>query len=179
MITQLKNPLTTSYKSFKEYVLGDQFPWFWWEESTKGLNVDGYDNFGFFSHSFLTRPGENGFLYSRQNCQFLNNAHHVFLEIIKENDIKVEAIHRMNANCIIPTKEQKYSSPHVDHEFPHKNCLIYMTNAGGNLCVFGEDGRRNEHSPKEDDIIMFDGNLKHCPKPPKQGRRISIVITYS
>jgi len=175
MITKLKNPLTINYKEFKNYVIGPQFPWFWWETSTPGLEVDGYHNFGFYSHAFLVRPGEGGNFYSRQNCQFLDNAQQVFMEIADANDIKVQAIYRINANSVMPTKEQRYSPPHVDHEFPHKNCLIYFTNTGGSVCVF-DGNKKKEHIPNEDDIIVFEGT--HCLKPARQGRRISIVVTY-
>jgi len=177
MIKKLINPLTDNYKEFKNFVISDDMPWFWWETSTPGLlEVDEYHNFGFYSHAFLVRPNEGGNFFSRPNSQFLNSAQQIFMEIASANSMNVNVIYRMNANCVMPTQEQKFSIPHYDHNFPHKNCLIYLTNTGGNLRLF-EGNKIIEHNPYEDDVIVFGG--KHCLKPPKNGRRISIVVTFS
>ena len=61
---------------------------------------------------------------------------------------------------------------HVDHDFPHKNLLIYLTDAGGKTIVGNES-----HDPKEDDIIMFPG-LMHCIETSHTKDRVVLVVTF-
>ena len=56
-------------------------------------------------------------------------------------------------------------------DFPHKNMLIYLTDAGGSTFVEGE-----EFAPEEDDVIMFEG--LHWHKLPRKERRVVLVMTY-
>jgi hypothetical protein len=176
MIIRLENPLTENYKKVKEYILGDKFSWYWVGVSTPDINIDGYCNYGFFSHALLKRPGEEGIFYSKPTSEYVNDIQAVFMEIANVHNINFQVIHRMNVNCMIPSSNRKYGNPHLDHHFPHKNCLIYLTNSGGNVRVFG-DNEVVDYSPEEDDIILFEG--KHCPQPPKEDRRVCIVVTYS
>ena len=76
---------------------------------------------------------------------------------------------RSCANCTHPDQNEQLSAPHVDHEFPHWNLLIYLE-GNGRTFVEGE-----EHNPKEDDIILFKG--KHYMERPKTGRRVVLVST--
>ena len=78
----------------------------------------------------------------------------------------------MNVNLTYPIPGVKQSPPHVDHPFPHKNMLIYLTDAGGKT-VIGNDS----HNPREDDIIIFGGE-EHFHYYPQQKNRIVLVVTY-
>ena len=31
---------------------------------------------------------------------------------------------------------------------------------------------------EEDDVVIFDGSLKHCARPPIKGRRVVLIVTY-
>ena len=75
-------------------------------------------------------------------------------------------------NAVAPSdKRNIISVPHEDHEYPHKNMLIYLTDAGGSTFVEGE-----EFAPEEDDVIIFEGI--HWHELPKQKRRVVLVMTY-
>ena len=78
---------------------------------------------------------------------------------------------RFSENSTHP--EQKYikTSLHTDHDFPHKNMLIYLTDAGGNTFVEDE-----KFAPEEDDVIIFEG--LHWHQLPKHKRRVVLVMTY-
>ena len=82
---------------------------------------------------------------------------------------------RCNVNAVEPPYDHQYmdaiTQPHMDHEFPHKNMLIYLTDAGGSTIVEGE-----EFAPEEDDVIIFEG--MHWHKLPKKERRVVLVMTY-
>ena len=79
----------------------------------------------------------------------------------------------MNANAVYPTEKNLPSPVHVDHEFPHKNLLIYLTDPqGGTTIVEGK-----EYLAKEYDVILFDGK-PHCARPPSKDIRIVLVFTF-
>ena len=179
MITQLENPKTDSYYKLKEIVLAGYFPWFWMETTVPPILTDTPDRVqksgSFFSHTFLRRPCENtGIRYPNSNSNFINTFSQFIEDLIKPdvNDIDIKCIYRMNANLTLPLKGSSTSPIHVDHEYPHKNMLIYLTDAGGETVCNGES-----HDPKEDDIIIFGGE-DHFHYYPQEKRRITLVMTY-
>ena len=91
-------------------------------------------------------------------------------EILDYNNIKYKFFLRSNANCVHADRDVQLSEPHVDHEFPHINVIVYLTNTGGK--TYCED---EFHDPKEDDVILFTG--KHWMERPNIGRRIILVNT--
>ena len=64
-----------------------------------------------------------------------------------------------------------HSPLHVDHSFPHRNIIMYLTDAGGDTVVNDE-----VYSPKEDGVIMFEG--EHYHHFPMKDARIDFVDTY-
>ena len=175
MLMRLVNPKTETYVNLKEFILSEHFPWFQYNETLEpGCDLGEYDDVPFLSHGFLIRPGVDGNLYSRSNSEYLNVVQDVFKEICFTNGLDPEILYRINANYTLPTEKNLPSPPHIDHTYPHKNMLIYLTPTnGGNTIVDGEDV-----VAKEDDIIIFDGCLKHCARPPATGKRIVLIITY-
>ena len=69
-----------------------------------------------------------------------------------------------------PRNGIQLSEPHLDHNFPHYNLLVYLTNSGGETFVENE-----VYSPKEDDVIIFTG--KHYMKRPSDDRRVVLIAT--
>lgn len=173
MITKLKNPFTESYLNFKELILSNNFPWFYNQLSTcSKSNKKGYINTPFYNHAFLARPDSGSSKYPRVNSDNFNQAYYVLNEIFDHNNIHNECFIRISANSIEPVREKFFSIPHIDHNFPHKNIILYFTSAGGKTFVGDEF-----HDPKEDDIIMFDG-LEHYLESPIEKRRIVLVATF-
>ena len=170
MIRSLENPKTDEYINFKNFVLSNQFNWFYW-----GFNVitddKNHDNFPFYSHGLITRPTSEC-LYPKAVSPYSEVAHQVVSQVFDANNIDVSVIYRMNINSVTPTKSNKYSPIHVDHPFPHKNLLIYLTDPAGGETVCGE----NNYTGKEDDVIIFEG--EHYYRPPKEGRRIVLITTF-
>ena len=177
MITQLYNPKTDFYKSFKEFVLGRNFQWYWIEKSTLNGEEQNYQNIGFYSHAFLLRSAtppaaKEICLYPKPCSAHIDQAQYLFLEICKSNNIEPLLLYRMNANLVHPTSSREYTIPHYDHEYPHKNMLVYLTDpSGGDTMCEGES-----FLGKEDDIIVLEG--EHCHRPPIDGRRIVLVYTF-
>lgn len=175
MLTKLINPKTENFKQLKDYVLGFEFQWQWMENSVIGTpSPNGHESFGYYTHCFLGAPGGfNGkLLYSFPSSKFVDRVQDVILEILNYNNIYPEIIFRIHANCVHPTKTGKPGIPHTDHNFPHKNVLIYLTDTHSGDTIVGED----LFSGKEDDAIIFEGEHYHIP--PTEGRRIVLVATY-
>ena len=168
----LKNPKTDTYKNFKNLVLSGDFPWFRVAHTAFEDHQEGHEDFPFLSHKFLTRPLDSC-LYSKVNSQYVEHMQEVFREIVLDNDIDPQVIYRMNANAVYPTANNLPSPLHVDHNFPHNNMIIYLTDTqGGSTMVEGK-----EYMSQEDDVLIFDGK-PHCARPPRKDVRIVLVITF-
>ena len=173
----LNNPQTSNYADLKNFILGDSFPWFWNDHFVYKGNTDYFkdgtdaQDIPFFTHSFLNRPKHTGEKYPTVNSPHIGPVSNVVNEIFDFNSIKVKCVYRMNANLMQPQKGNQKTFAHIDHDFPHKNLIVYLTNVGGET-VCGEE----RHDPKENDIISFEGI--HYNMLPKKGRRIVLVATY-
>lgn len=174
--TFLVNPKTDNYLNFKNLVLSKNFTWFRSEtiEGDDALKLDkNFDNYAYLSHMFLRRPVD-ACLYSKENCQYVEYIHQIFREITDFNKLDPQVIYRMNANAVYPTEKKLPSPLHVDHSFPHKNMIIYLTDPQGGSTIIEDE----EYSVKEDDVLFFDGQLKHCARPPSRDVRIVLVFTF-
>tara|TARA_B100001142_G_C14112819_1_gene569853 strand:+ start:156 stop:647 length:492 start_codon:yes stop_codon:yes gene_type:complete len=161
---ELVVPKTPDYLRLKNLVLGEFFPWF--------RTQNKLDSFYFHSHTFLQRPEVFGFPV--KECQHLELFQVVFTQICQHNeDIGFNYLLRMNANAIdvLPTNP-KISAVHEDHPFPHKNVIIYLTDAGGDT-IAGDES----FSPTEDSACLFEG--PHCHAMPEKDRRVVLVVTYA
>ena len=130
----------------------------------------------FYSHGFLQGPSPMHKFYSNPNSEYLEYVEPVIGQIFEINKINPQVVYRINANAVHPVDGNVLTVPHYDHEFPHKNLLVYFTDVGGDTIAFDEHCKKHVFTPKEDDIVVFDG--LHCMVPPKKGRRVILVVTY-
>ena len=174
---ELAKPDTGDYVSLKELILGPHFGWSHNAKATPYMEGrDQYSDLSFYSHAFLHGPSDRHGLIPKANSEYLPNIEIVINQIFELNKINAHCIYRINANAVHPVEGNVLTVPHNDHEFPHKNLLIYLTNVGGDTIVFDDLGKKHHFTPKEDDIVTFKG--LHCMVPPKKGRRVVIVVTY-
>ena len=174
MFTKLETPDTPEYSDFKKLVLSANFGWSYNSMATgysKYVAGNGYSDLAFYSHSFLHGPSPSHGLYSKVNSEHIDLVEVLLDQIFSLNNLKVEVVYRINANAVHPVESNILTVPHNDHEFPHKNMLIYLTDAGGSTFVEGE-----EFAPEEDDVIIFEG--LHWHQLPKHKRRVVLVMTY-
>lgn len=166
-----------NYNELKNIILGEEFPWFFMVDAVKGEyrhGQMGVNNFPFFSHVLLDRPGDNK-AYAVPVSNVLPLAERVFREICEERKISYKVLYRVNANMTLPsvTGNCQPSPLHLDHSFPHKNMLVYLTDCnGGPTMVRGQD----DYYGKEDDVYVFEGLHQH--KLPTSNRRIVLVYTF-
>ncbi len=170
----LKNPKTIKYKKLKKTILSNEFPWFYVDRIVKNADKRD-DNPTWYSHGVLTRPVQ-GTRYPKESSPYLPQISEVLEEIFVHNNINTQCIYRININAVHPPVTTTYSTvQHVDHDFPHKNLIIYLTDAGGDTLLYQDDNIIN-HTPSEDDIISFSG--LHSYNLPTTTRRVVLVCTY-
>jgi len=155
---------TESYRVLKAQILGSQFPWYWTEPHEQA-------QFPFYCHTLIERP-EIGLRLPQMSSSFAELAHDVVLETCEANGVRVDSILRMAVNATERRAGFKTESEaHVDHDFDHRNLLIYLTDAGG-ATVVGDQ----RHEPEEDTALFFTGSHHH--ELSESGRRIVLVATF-
>ena len=167
MIQKLDNPLTSDYIDLKNFILSIDFPWFRLPNTTLNIKDDGIS---FFTHTFLERPEAN-IGYSRANSPYIDGCLKVLHQIVSYNDVEFNYFIRASVNLVSPCSTVKRTVEHCDHQFPHKNILIYLSESDGDTVVDGEN-----FSPQEDCGIIFTG--KHYHYTPTDKERIVLVGTF-
>ena len=158
------NPMTADYLTLKQAVLSNDFAWY--------VNRSSCDDFDFYGHSFVNRPEVGDVPIPTMNSELAPLALRVLSQVCEANGITVHCVYRMAANSITPTAgSPRFSEPHVDHEFPHTNLLIHLTDVGGATVV---EGQRLEAG--EDGVVVFTG--EHFAEFPTSGRRVVLVATF-
>tara|TARA_Y100001937_G_C7104600_1_gene324297 strand:- start:56 stop:562 length:507 start_codon:yes stop_codon:yes gene_type:complete len=167
VIQKLDNPLTSDYIDLKNFILSIDFPWFRLPNTTLNIKDDGIS---FFTHTFLERP-ESNIGYSRANSPYIDGCLKVLHQIVSSNDVEFNYFIRASVNLVSPCSTVKRTVEHCDHQFPHKNILIYLSETDGDTVVDGEN-----FSPQEDCGIIFTG--KHYHYTPTDKDRIVLVGTF-
>ena len=157
-IQLLQNPKTPLYLELKELIFAGKFNW-QYRDSDTGMP--------YYVHNLLNRPEGS---YSKPLSEHSKFCMFCVHEILEYNNIKYNFFLRSAINCVHPDNDHQLSKSHEDHDFPHINVILYLTNAGGK--TYCED---EFHDPKEDDVILMTG--KHCMERPKVGRRIILIST--
>lgn len=170
MIKILENPKTNNYLQFKYNIQSFRFPLFYESESTR-FEVPGHSNIPYYVHEIVQRPERNNFFFPMSVSPSTGDATEVILEILKHNDIQVKTFLRIAINAVHPFSEILKTVPHTDHDYDHKNFILYFTSAGGKTIVGNES-----YDPVEDSAIIFSG--EHYHETPKSERRVVLVATY-
>ena len=174
-------PQTHDYISLKTDVLSSNFPWVYVETPFGPANEEDkklWNCFPYFSHSVLRAPGSGGDqnIFSLPNSEWAPLCNEVLKQINAENNLDIDVVLRINFNLTLPSTNNRPDRKHVDHTFPHKNMLVYLTVCeGGETVVFGDT--TEDYIPVEDTGIVFGGD-NHYHYFPETGRRVVMVVTY-
>tara|TARA_R100000988_G_scaffold56206_1_gene28062 strand:- start:52 stop:579 length:528 start_codon:yes stop_codon:yes gene_type:complete len=153
-------------------ILGNNFPFF------LSKNTVGKDNNSFMSHVVLNRIEE------RENTNGINSPYYSYFinilnEFTKKNNIKYKEVLRIAVNFSY-NNNSKCSPIHLDHEFPHKQLLVYLNTVKDAFTVI-YDKSKNKILKKIIPIkykgVCFD-SLPHAGFFPKKGEKIVIVYTF-
>jgi hypothetical protein len=181
MIIELKNPLTENYKELKRFVISDKISWHFNATTTTNNSNLKKKDMEFFSHMLLGRPQheDNRIAVPYVSSAYFEKCYFILKEILDFNNIPFDVVYRMNLNLTLHSSI-KESTPHHDLKFPHKNIIIYLSSfKNGKTIVLDKNNKKMYSEAKEDNIIMFDGELAHYHESPAiDDKRIVMVANF-
>ena len=156
--------------TIEDYILGNKLEWYYNQVSTS-------DKYPLFGHQVMKRsevvgvPGEiNSGIYD-----FFFN---IFKKFADDHNVKVNTVYRCSLNSTMyhPDPCGDY---HVDHWFPHKNFIMYLTDVKGGTIIMSENREFTKVvEPKKYKAVIFDG-LEHAQEFCNPGeRRVVCVFTF-
>lgn len=170
----------------KELVHSNMFPWFYLQKPVT-------EKFPAFAHVLIPRydyETNEGYKVNSASWEFFER---IFLNFCKKNKIKVNRILRAAVNLQGYFKED-HGTPHTDHPFPHKVCIMYLNDIDrGSTYLFKEkefiNGKPTNTPAKKiakeikqhkGKIVVFPGEnyhaAGHCGKPNQV--RIIVIISF-
>ena len=182
LIEKLENPCTDEYKKLKEFALGEFMTWNYYQTTHSGRTYPDKDvkDIPLYSHVVMQRPyPTEGIPYSIIKSELFKKVYEVLDQIFTHNNIEAFVIYRINFNSTSFSKGIKKTPWHRDLAIPHTNIIIYLNTFKDGQTYVKDGDVIEESSPKEDDIIIFDGDLDHCHALPKEpDRRVVLVANY-
>jgi len=149
-------------------ILGFDFPFY-----LSSSQVDG-DDAPFFSHIVLQRPEDRrpDVHYNSSTGEFFEG---ILKKFCKKHDIEFNEMLRCCINISFPLSK-KISEKHVDHEYDHKQLILYLNDCDGDTCI--EDGNEIKHiKPQKFKGVCFDA-VPHYAEYPTSGYRAVVVFTF-
>ena len=165
--------LTTDQKNYiDKNILSNNIPWFFSEDSVYA------DQKNYFSHVLIHR------IEDKKNLE-INSPHTLFfVEILKkiciDNDVTCSEILRASLNTTFANNDTT-GTVHVDHEFDHMNCIVYLSsvdNAG--TLIFENDQKTIAYKSNciKYSYLLFPGLYHAQLFPPPGTRRTIFVATF-
>ena len=173
-----KDFLTNEQKDLIEStILSQSFPLFY----ASSTYDTGKDKMGYMSHIVLRRPEKR----RNTNDNGINSDYYDFFKSIlvtfcKKHKININKILRINVNLVFPTGI-KSSGIHVDHDFEHKNLILYLTNNSGACTHILNDDKKTiikSVIPEKYKAVCF-GKKYHYIDIPNNKVRIVVVYTFT
>jgi hypothetical protein len=134
-------------------------------------------------NEILTHVVIKGPEYRKQNETFSDSNYlNIFIDILntfcKKNNILVNEIYRIGVNLTFNNGVKKCQT-HIDHDFPHKQLLIYLNDIKdkNSYTVLINKKKIKKIKPVKYKGICFD-NVPHYHYYPKKGARIVAVFTF-
>lgn len=138
-IKKFKNALTNDELDLVENtLLGDSFPWFHQKRSIPKDKDFSKQSYPFFSHNLMLRAP------SKNNEPGLVNSElfEPFYNIFNRHCSSYKHLLRMSLNLTF-YNDTDYGDVHVDHNFDHKNMIIYLNKfSNGSTFLFDEEFKK-------------------------------------
>jgi len=165
-----KNFLKNHQISFlKNIIMGNSFPFYINFRSTKR------DSNFFLSHQVKMRPENGGNWNSYWNDDFKD----ILNTYCQKNNIYYNEILRCSVNLTVKSKDKKCPI-HKDHNYPHKQLLIYVNQPEDNksyTILLKNKKIFKKIKPEQFKGVCFD-NIEHYHYYPKKGHRLVLVYTF-
>jgi len=188
-----KNFLTKEeLKVVNEYVLGENFPWYFQPAATT-------DKFPFFSHGLYWRYDVFTKQEPTENSQIVSFFKPILMRFCEKEKIKVNKIARGCINFSYYHGVHLSGDPHVDHEHDHKVFMLYLNDVDGDTLIYDKINKSKNPDdciiplenikepfkilkkikPEQGKAVCWDGKYFHAASFCPQGkRRIVLVITF-
>lgn len=176
----------------ENYIMGPHFPWFWQDRQTFNDEGDIPDevkkyvksfNGPFLSHTLLHRIEDESVKHTERPPKDISTHFEFFMELfhrfMSENNLKYKNIFRANLNLTWHCSNL-HSAPHLDHTWPHKNFIMYLTNCEQGQTIVWPDDFLTSYmiSCKKYTAATFNQHW-HAQRYPAPGsKRVVLVITY-
>ena len=180
LIEKQYTPSTTELNFLTNTLYSPNFPWF------RNIDVEGMDNLlgetnneqYYFSHNLMGRDPTKTARMGIVNSPHYITCEQIFKNFCRENNIKVKTIFRASLNLTFHA-EKLHSAIHVDHNFEHKNFIMYLSDSFGDTFIFDEKYNLvTSVKPELYKGIVFDG-LPHAQGFCKAGdMRQVLVFTF-
>jgi hypothetical protein len=154
-----------------------------------------YTSYASFSHVIIERWVEAGTNPTISSPEVYGAMITIFNRFCKSNNIEYTDIYRMCLNLSIYSEDKYLAPPHVDHDYPHKMCIIYLNTCGGKTVLYDkvynpEEGTElsmsnippilKEYPPIKGTVISTDGLRYHAGTTcGSREYRLICVITYN
>jgi hypothetical protein len=177
--------LTPSQKSIiYRDIFGKEFSWYRQRESTLNIDINPRlqgtaINTPFFAHTLMKRHENSGVGGGFISSSLYKMFHEIFDTWMKEQDIPYTYVFRACINLTY-NQDADYSVPHVDHEWPHSNWIMYLNTVDdAGTVLFNDDYSVDCEIPcKMFTAASFPEQL-HAQKFPKgTDQRLVVVFTY-
>ena len=154
-----------------ETILGDNFPFY------ISNNSVGEDNHKFLAHVAVKRPeGHDPAMGSFNSSEYISLLD-MLNSFVEKHNISCTRVFRCSVNLSFNNGFKRTIS-HVDHEFKHKNLIIYCSDNKEAKTVLEKDGKKF----KEIEAVKYRGlyfeDYKHYLIYPKKDVRIIVVFTF-
>jgi len=167
----------------KNVINSDIFPWYYCAQTV--TTAKDPNKHPCFTHILLPRHKFNKDVKINSSCYYFFEK--IFKSFCEKNKIKVNNILRANINLQTYFKE-KMGEPHVDHDFPHKVCIMYLnTVTKGSTYVFKEKIKTKKYNllkeikNKAGKIIIIPGehyhSAGHCGETNE--KKITCVFSFN
>lgn len=174
MLKTLTNNISENYKRLSQIANNSDIAWYYNYASTGEILNEKYPqnvNIPFYSHIILQRPVSFTPYSIPKSPDLIDLSVQTINEILYENGIYVDHFIRICLNTVLPHSPKLLTIPHKDHDFPHTNFLVYLSDSDGDTIVEGE---RSVY--EKDKAIIFEG--EHFHETPSKERRIVLVATF-
>tara|TARA_Y100000114_G_scaffold141969_1_gene148139 strand:- start:76 stop:567 length:492 start_codon:yes stop_codon:yes gene_type:complete len=152
------------------------------DDLTKLLKLISKDKLKFAFSAHAVKVGDKGYHFVNEplDRKGKRNKHYAFFKsilvsIVKKHNLKLKKIHRMAMNITFNNGFIKEVPLHTDHDFPHKQIILYLNDSTGTTDI---PFYKKSIKPKENSAIIFD-DKDHKHYFPDYGVRVVCIFTFS
>ena len=154
---------SNQFERIRDNLMGQDFPWYW---NNYVNDPDEEPQHGQFTHGFFNYELDNpwGSIWGK----------YIWEDFI--DSFTWKEMLRVKANLIPRTANNIVSGYHVDQNFPHKACILYI-NTNNGYTQFEHDGSKVDCVANR--MLFFDGSMRHSSvTATDQYNRVVINLNY-